>query len=524
MACINVAGLLTSQAPARAKEIALRLAVGAGRGRLIRQLITESLLVALLGALLGVAVGYGGVLLFRQIQIPSDLPLILSIGLNQRVLLFSLAVAVFSVFLFGLIPAFRTTRVDLAGAMKTGDAAAHGKTRLRGRAILVACQVAVSLVLLTMSAFMYRGFRYALANGQGFRHDHLLMMNFDPSLAHSNHQQTEQFYKKLLEQSRTVPGVKSVALSTTVPMGVENDAAAVVPEGYQLPAGKQNVVVFASRISEDYFGTMGVRILRGRAFNETDTATSPGVAVVNEQFAQHYWPGKDAVGKRLRVLDGPNSGTTWVEIVGVAETGKYIWIAEPPTDYLYLPEKQSLRPHKVLFVESAGDPASLAAPLRDVVRGIDPTQPVFGVRTMEDFYNMRVVSTGNSILEIVAAMGVMGLLLATVGLYGLGAYAVSRRTREIGIRAAIGATQATVLKMILRQGMTPTLIGVALGVVGSAAAERLMVLVFPATTGKLDITSYLVVTPALLAIAAVAAFIPARRASRVDPMQALRHD
>jgi predicted permease len=216
VACINVASLLTSRAPARSKEMALRLAVGAGRTRLIRQLITESLLVSLAGGLLGVGVGYLGVLVFRQIQIPTDLPITLSVQLNSRVLFFSLAVALFSVFLFGLIPALQTTRVDLASAMKTGDAAASGRQRVWGRSFLVACQVAVSLVLLTVSAFMYRGFHRELAGNQGFRKDHLLMMSFDPSLVHYSEAQTQQFYKQLVERSRAVAGVEAVALTSSV--------------------------------------------------------------------------------------------------------------------------------------------------------------------------------------------------------------------------------------------------------------------------------------------------------------------
>jgi predicted permease len=523
VACINVASLLTSRAPARAKEMALRLAIGAGRSTLIRQLITESLLIALAGGLLGVAVGYGGVVVFRQIQIPTDLPIMLGIQLNQRVLLFSLAVSIFSVFLFGLIPALKTTRVDLASAMKTGDAAASGKARLWGRRFLVGCQVGAALVLLTISAFMYRGFRYELTSNQGFRKDHLLMMSFDPSLVHYTDAQTEQFYKQMVERSRVVPGVKSVALATSVPMSVEGDAAVVVPEGFQFPAGKENVVVFANRVDEHYFDTMAVHILRGRPFREADTIGAPPVAVVNEQFANHYWPGRDALGKRFRVVDTNKPDNSWVEIVGVAETGKYLWIGEAPMDFLYLPRRQNPHSRMILLSESAGNSSSLSAPLRDVVRGLDANQPIFNVRTMEEFYDMRVVSTGNTIIQIVAGMGFMGLVLATIGLYGLGAYAVSRRTREIGIRMAIGAARGTVLLMALRQSLTPALFGIAAGVAGSGLADRALRAVFPART-EVDFVAYLLVTPALLAITMLAAYIPARRASHVDPMQALRYE
>jgi putative ABC transport system permease protein len=523
VACINVASLLTSHAPARAKEMALRLAIGAGRSTLIRQLVTESLLIALAGGLLGIAVGYAGVVVFRQIQLPTDLPISLSFHLDQRVLLFSLAVAVFSVFLFGLIPAMQTTRVDLAHAMKTGDAAASGKGRLWGRRFLVACQVAVSLVLLTISAFMYRGFRYELSSDQGFRKDHLLMMGFDPSLVHYTNTQMEVFYKQLLERARLVPGVKSVALASSVPMSVESNAATIVPEGFQFPPGKDNATVFANYVDEKYFDTMAVSVIRGRGFRETETSSTPRTAIVNEQFAKHYWPGQDAIGKRLRVIDANKPDNSWVEIVGIVKTGKYIWIAEPPTDFIYLPRRQYPRQRLILLSESAGNPAMLAAPLRDVVRGLDANQPIFNVRTMEEFYDMRVVSTGNTIVQIVAGMGVMGLVLATVGLYGLGAYAVSRRTREIGIRMAIGANRGTVLTMALRQGLTPALFGIAVGLVLSFFADRALRAVFPARA-EIDFVAYLLMTPALMAITLLAAYVPARRASRVDPIRALRYE
>jgi predicted permease len=523
VACINVASLLTSRAPARAKEMALRLAVGAGRTRLIGQLITESLLVALAGGVLGIGVGYLGIMVFRQIQIPTDLPITLSFQLNPRVLFFSLAVALFSVLLFGLIPALQTTRVDLASAMKTGDAAASGRRRLLGRGFLVGCQVAVSLVLLTISVFMYHRFHRELASNQGFRKDHLLMMSFDPSLVHYSEAQTQQFYKQLVERSRSAAGVKAVALASSVPMSPGPDAAVVVPEGYQFPPGKDNAIVFASRVDENFFETMGVSLVRGRGFRETDSIDTPRVAVVNEQFAQHYWPGQDALGKRLRVQDAQNSNSPWVQIVGIAKTGKYLWIAEPPTEFLYLPYRQNQKSRMILVSESAGESASIAGPLRDVVRALDANQPIFDVRTMEEFYDMRVVSTGNTIMEIVAGMGLMGLILAMVGLYGLGAYAVSRRTREIGIRMAIGASRPAVLQMTMRRTLMPALCGLAAGLVASVFAERLLKVVFPGHT-QTDIAAYLLVVPVLLAITMLAAYIPARRASRVDPMKALRYE
>ena len=520
VACANVASLLTSRAPARAKEMALRLAVGAGRFRLVRQLVTESMLIALAGAALGVGLGYAGVQVFKQIQIPTDLPIVLPFELNLRVLLFSLVVAVSSVFVFGLIPAIQTTRSDLAGAIKTGDALTAGRTRAWGRSFLVGAQVAGALILLTVSAFLYRGFHRELASGQGFRTDHLLMISFDPSLVHYAEPQAKQFYKQLVERSRTVAGIKSVTLTSSIPMSNNPDVFTVAPEGYQFPKGRDDASVMGSRVDESYFETMAVKIQRGRGFRETDTKESPHVAVVNEQFAQHYWPGQDVIGKRLRVGD---RSKPWVEIVGIAKTGKYLWLAEPPTEFIYIPLRQDYRSQMLLVAESQGDPAALAAPLREVVRELDPGQPVLGVRTMEEFYQMRVITTANVILEIVGGMGLMGLILSTIGLYSLGAYAVSRRTREIGIRMAIGAGSASVLRMALRQSLLPAVCGLGAGLVASVFVERMLKAVFPDHT-TVDVFAYVLVVPALLAITALAAYIPARRASRVDPMQALRYE
>jgi len=301
------------------------------------------------------------------------------------------------------------------------------------------------------------------------------------------------------------------------------DAAVVVPEGYQFPPGKENASVFASTVDENFFETMGVSLVRGRGFRETDSSDTPRVAVVNEEFAQHYWPGQDALGKRIRVQDARNPNSPWVQIVGITRTGKYLWIAEPPTEFLYLPYRQNQKSQMVLVSESAGESAGIAGPLREVVRALDANQPIFNVRTMEEFYDMRVVSTGNTIMEIVAGMGLMGLILAMVGLYGLGAYAVSRRTREIGIRMAIGASRPAVLQMTLLRSLTPALYGLAAGLIASVFAEKLLKVVFPTHT-QTDIAAYLLVVPVLLAITMLAAYIPARRASRVDPIKALRYE
>jgi predicted permease len=522
VACANVAGLLTSRAPARAREMALRLAIGAGRGRLVQQLVTESLLLAVAGGVVGLGVGYAGMTLFRQIELPTDLPISLSFQMDRRALAFSFVVAVASAVLFGLVPAIQTTRSDLTAVMKASDSVAPGRRRRWGRAVLVCGQVAVSVVLLVVALFMYRGFRQQLLSGPGYRTDHLLMMSFDPSLVRYTDAQSQQFFLQVAERARGVPGVKSVTMATSVPMSNDSiGSETIVPEGFRFPAGKDNATVLVSRIDEHYFDTMGLTILRGRTFRVDDGLDAPRVAIVNQQFAQHYWPDQDPIGKRFRLIDGDG---TWVQVVGVAKTSKYIFIAEPPTEFLYFPYRQTKLQRMVMLVESYGDPAKLAAPLREMVRGLDANLPIYNVRTMEAFYRMRAVSIFNVLVGTVAAMGLMGLGLAIVGLYGLVAYAASRRTREIGIRMAIGADRASVLGMVLRQGIVLAAAGLVLGLAASVGAGELLRAAFPSGGDQRDIAALLIVIPIVLAVTFLAAYVPAHRASRVNPMQALRYE
>jgi predicted permease len=422
VACANVAGLLTSRAPVRAREIALRLAIGAGRPRMIRQLITESLLIAVIGGVLGLGVRYVGVTMFRQFQFPTDLPIAPSFELDRRALLFSFVVALVSAVLFGLAPAFQATRADLTAAMKATDAAGFGRRRWWGRALLVGGQVAVSVALLFLATFMYRGFQQRLASGPSYRTDHWLTMSFDPTLVRYSEAQAQQFFDQVAERARLVPGVKSVALASSVPMMLLSSIT-MVPEGFQFPADTESATVPRSVVDEHYFETIGLAILKGRGFRATDSADAPRVAVVNERLAQNYWPGQHPVGKRFRLND---SKGPWVEIVGVARTSKYFFLAESPRDFVYLPYKQHPQPRMILLVGSIGDPASLA-PLREVVRGLDANQPIYDVRTMEEMYRMRMIAIYDVVIGLVAAMGTMGLGLAIAGLYGL----VLRGSREL---------------------------------------------------------------------------------------------
>jgi predicted permease len=522
VACGNVAGLLTSRAPVRAREMALRLAIGAGRGRLVRQLITESLIVAVAGGVLGLGIGYAGMLLFRQIEIPTDLPITLAFQMDRRALFFGTAVALVSAVIFGIVPAIQASRTDLMAVMKASDAVKPGRRRRWGRSILVAGQVAVSVILLVVAMFMYRGFGENMADGPGYRTDHLLMMNFDPSLVHYSEAQSQRFFDQVAERAREVAGVTSVTMTSGVPMS--NDSIRTVPiapEGFQFPEGKESVTVMASMVDEHYFSTIGIPVLQGRDFRRDDDENAPRVAVVNQHLAQHYWPNQNPLGKRFRVNDGDRP---WVEIIGVARMSKYIFIAEAPSDFVYMPYRQRKPGRMFLLAQSAGDSAALAAPLRDVVRNLDVNLPIYNVRTMEQLYRMRAVAIFNVLITMVAAMGIMGLALAIVGLYGLVAYAATRRTREIGIRMAIGATRATVLSMVMRQGLLLVIVGLAVGLVASIGAGRLLDAAFPSGEQRQDIVSLLLVAPVVLAVTLLAAYVPARRASRINPTEALRYD
>ncbi|HEX3685886.1 MAG TPA: ABC transporter permease [Bryobacteraceae bacterium] len=519
IACANVAGLLLGRARTRSREVAVRLAIGAGRFRLVRLLLAESFLIALLGGAAGLALGYGGVQFIGRFQIPTDLPIRFSVQLDRRALLFSLAVSLLSAVLCGLAPALQTTRTNLVTALKTSDAAIPGKRRLWGRNALVICQIAASLALLTAALQMVRTFQQKWSNGPGFRTTHLLTMSFDPQLVRFSAAQTQKFYTELMRRVRLLPGVKSAALTGDLPMGTGGDGVTLVPEGYQMPAGKESFPVSMDVAGENYFDTLGVQLVRGRGFLQTDTATSQKVAVVNEQFAKTYWPNSDALGKRFRLN---NSSGPLLQIVGISKTAKYGWMGEPPTEFVYLPLAQRPRSQMTLVVRTEGASAAMAAPLRGLVRNLDSEQPVFDVRTIEDFYRKRVVMAPVMIVQIVTAMGLIGLILSLAGLYGLMTFAANRRTREIGIRMAIGADAKRVLVMILRQALVLVASGVIVGLLLGWAAERGLNAIFE--TAGTDVGAYLLILPALLAVTMLAAFLPANRAARIDPTRALRYE
>jgi putative ABC transport system permease protein len=347
------------------------------------------------------------------------------------------------------------------------------------------------------------------------------MARFDPRLVRYNAAQTQQFYKLLAERARAVPGVQSSAFTQNPPLGLDAfDSVAFVPDGFSMPRDRENFHSAMDTVDEGYFETMGIPIKRGRGFLASDTADAPRVAVVNEQFAKHYWPGGDAVGRHIR-LDS-RAGAP-VEIVGVAQTIKYRDTTERPMDFVYLPLAQHPIARMVLLLRSGGDPLQLVKSVKDVVRTLNPNLPVLETRTYEDLYRYNAVEGPRVAIELVGTMGGVGLLLAIAGLYGLVAYNVSRRTREIGIRMAIGAGPADVLRLVMGKGLVLVGLGTAIGLAMGFAVEQLMnSMLFDA--GGVDIAAYLVVVPSMVLVTLLAAYVPARRASRIAPTQALRYE
>jgi predicted permease len=526
VACTNVAGLLLSRARSRTREIAVRLAIGAGRFRLVRLLLTESLILAALGGLAGIFIAYNLLQGFYTHQAEifmTDLPMSMPFRMDTRVLLASLALTGLSALVCGLAPALQSTRPDLVNGLKSADVDVPGRKRLWGRNVLVVAQVAASLMLLTAAFLMVRGFQHGALETTGFAKDHLLMTSFDPRLVQYTPAQTQQFYKLLAQRVPQVPGVQSAALTQNVPVGqdfFDFDGVAFVPEAFQMPADRENFSSMIDTIDEGYFQTMGISILHGRSFLASDTAEAPRVAVVNEQFAKHYWPGADAVGKHIRL---ETSDGTPVEIVGVAQTIKYQTTTEKPVDFLYMPLAQHPIARMTLMLRSTGDPLQLVNPVKDVVRTLNPNLPMLDTRAYEEYYLNKAVKAPRTASDLVAAMGVVGLVLAIAGLYGLVAYNVSRRTREIGIRMALGAASSDVLRLMMGKGLVLVGIGTAIGLVMGFGLERLMnSMLFDA--GGVDILAYVVVVPSMFLVTMLAAYIPARRASRIAPTQALRYE
>jgi predicted permease len=525
IACANVANLLLARGTARAKEIAIRMAIGASRAAVVRQLLTESLVLAMVGGLAGIGVGYLGVMFLQAIPIPSDFPIYLGIQMDTRLLVFSVIVSLATGVAFGLVPALRATRGDLASTIKASDSGPARVSILRGlvtgRNVLVTAQLALSAILLVTSADCIRGFQAAWRIDPGFRMDHTLFFSLDPNIQRYDEAKTREFYKNLTDRLRDSGGVRAVSMSSSIPFSTAQNMRRYLAEGAQPRTSGDAPGAFSYKVDDHYFPVMETRIVRGRGFDSRDTAKSPRVAVVNELLAQKLFGKTDPIGRRFRMdsADGPE-----LQVVGVAKQGIYTYWAEPATEAVWTPFSQDYSSQMYVEMRTAADPAAFAALVREQVRTLDPDMPIFRISTMAAFFRDRAMLGPRLIAQIVTATGVMGLFMAVIGLYGVVAYAVSRRTREIGIRLAIGATPSRVTRMVLNQGAVFTAVGLAIGLALVIPIARNVVPNFVIGTDPLGAIVLLGV-PALLAAATMAAcWIPARRAARVDAMRALRQE
>jgi macrolide transport system ATP-binding/permease protein len=521
IACANVANLLLTRSRDREREIAVRLAIGVGRLRLMRLLLVESLWIAGAGGVLAWFLA-GGVLRILSTMEPqpgSDLPpYYLGIQMNERILFFTVAVSLASALIVGFVPALQSARTDLLSALKGGDVD-YKRRGLFGKHALVVAQIAGAMLLLGSATQFRRAFDDALAANPGFRRDHRLTMRFEPGLAGYTDAQSDRFFEELIRRTLELPGVKSAALTSLLPMTYMNlGGHLLIPEDFHFPSGVEGIPLLSYVVDHRYFDTMGVPIIAGRGFGTEDRAGSPRVAVVNEAFATEYL-GNNPVGKRVRLDDtaGP-----FLEIVGVTSTGKVVSVIEPPIPVIYLPLGQNPGGPLTLVAETYGDPAALAAPIRGMVRATDPKVPIYWVRTMDEVFESSLVGALRVVETVFNWASVMGLVLALVGLYAVVSYQVAQKTREVGIRIALGAERSAIMKLFLNRAMVTGIAGVGIGIVLNLAANREARFNFGAPTVNQPL---LVLTAAsMLAVTALAAAVPARRASRVDPQQALRHE
>lgn len=517
IACANVANLLLARSAARRREIAMRLALGARRGHLVRQLLTESLLLALTAGTLGLAVSWVATRLLQSIRVPTDIPLNLEVHTDPRVALFTLGVSVIASLGFGLIPALQASRPSLIPALKgDGPNVAHGARGLSLRNVLVVAQVAVSLVLLVTAGLFLRSVSGARTISPGFAIDDRLVMAFDPGLIGYDRERTQSFYRLLGDRLKVAPGIEAAAFAAFVPLDFSSGTQNVIIEGRVAEPGQDTVQIMDSVVDPDYFQTLDTRIVGGRAFTDRDTADASPVVIINETMARTYWPGQDPIGRRLR-FSGPDEPLR--EVVGVAADGKYRQLTERPRPYMFLPFAQHYRSARSLVVRSA-DAAGAVATVRREVRALDPVMPILETKTMAQHMERAYLGPRLSAM-LIGPAALLALIIAAIGLYGVMAYAVSQRTRELGIRMAVGASPRDIVGLVLRQGLVLTGIGLTLGLLGAVAAARLVAnLLFGVSPS--DPATFVLVPAILLAVAAVATYVPARRALAVDPLVAFK--
>jgi macrolide transport system ATP-binding/permease protein len=514
IACSNVANLLLARSAVRQQEMAVRLAMGASQRRLVRQLLTESMFLGALSGGVGLFIGYAGLqLLFGAL--PSGANFVRP-KLDMTVFIFALAVSLATGLLFGIIPAFKASRASVAETLKE-EARTTGRSRSRVTLanVLLVGQVAFSFLLLVTAALFLRSIQRAYAIDPGFQTNHLAIFMTNPGQAGYRKPQTKAFYKDARERVARVPGVESVSWASNIPLWARTVNGLEV-EGRQQRSQADKLTTIVNTVDVNYFETAGVEIVKGREFTNMDLETSIPVAIVNEKMAHDYWPGEDALGKRIR-LPGE---TQMRQIVGVARTANYSTWAEPPQLCVYRPLEQNFSDAMTLYVRSKGDPQQILMPVQREVRAAGPQILVGDIRTGHQIIDGGLFQAKVGVV-LLSVFGLLALGLASIGLYGIMAYSVSQRKREIGLRMALGAAQASVLRLILKQGMSLVVTGVSIGFVAALFVGRLLskMLYGVSASDPISVAGAVVV---LLAVALLACYLPARWASRVDPLVALR--
>jgi predicted permease len=522
IACTNLASLLLARATERQREIAIRLSLGAGRWRIVRQLLTESVLLAVGGGAMGVLLAAWLLDLVVAFRPPVDFPLSFALALDWRVLVFSLAVSVITGVLFGLAPALQATRPDLVAALKD-TTSQSGFRRSRLRSGLVVAQIALSLVLLIAAGLVLRALQQLQTRSPGFEVENGLLLSFDVGLQGYERDRGREFQRQFVERVAALPGVKSASLTDLVPLSLSYSSDGFFVEGQPPVRGANVPSAMVSSVGLNYFSTMGIPLLAGRDFTERDQADAPLVVIVNETFVRRFFPEvnapREAVGRRVssRGPDGP-----FMEIAGVAQDGKYWMIGEAPRPFVYYPILQAYNSFTTLVVRTASDPKAMVGAIRGEARKLDANLPLFDIKTMTEHMELSLFPARIA-AALLGSFGLLALALAAIGIYGVTAYSVAQRTREIGIRVALGARPAQVLKLVLGQGLVLTLSGVVIGLAAAFALTRLMASVLFDLSAT-DPVTFVFITLLLTAVALAACWVPAARAAKVDPMVALRHE
>ena len=521
IACANVANLLLARVAARRREVAVRIALGASRRRIICQLLTESLMLSALGGLLGLLLAYWGIDLLVALT-PPDVPRLREIGLHAPVFGWTLAISILTGVLFGLAPALQASKPDVNDALKeSGGRNPGGLQGSRVRNLLVVSEVALAVLLLVGAGLMIKSFARLRQVDPGFEPKNLLTMNISlPRQKYREPQQANIFFEQLLQRVKAVAGVESVGGIDPLPLSDSNVTTGFVVEGAPFLELANRPEVGERAVTPDYFQTMRIPVLKGRAFTGQDRDNTPPVIVINEALARRYWPNEEAVGKRLGFDD--SNKQVWREIVGVVGNVKHQSLDAEAKPEVYFPYQQYPKNFMSLVVRTASDPAGMMAAIRNQVLSIDKDQPVFDIKTMDQRI-AKSVAPSRFVMLLLGIFSALALVLAAVGIYGVMAYLVTQRTREIGIRMAIGAQPRDVFRMVIGQGMMLALIGVGIGLVGAFGLTRLMTSMLFGVEPT-DPVTFAIISVLLVLVALVACYLPSRRATKVDPTVSLRYE